>query len=135
MILPCPKLPVPGLMNKQNIKIMNAAPIIGIIGFFVTMIITVILFFRTRHRERLALIKYDKDARVFKSESRIGLKLGLILLSLGAGLGVGSFIDAVFRSDSPIGVFTCMMLFGGAALIYYHLIFNEKGKQDMDDLV
>lgn len=102
---------------------MYASEILATIGAFTTIIITVVLYFRTRHRERLALIKYDKNASIFKSDSRLGIKLGLLMVALGFGLGVGSFIDYIFNCQ-PVGVFTAMMICGGFALLKYNNYFQ-----------
>jgi hypothetical protein len=99
-----------------------ATEIIGITGFFITMIVFVVSYFKTRHTERMALINSGRTARIFDSsdtESNKALKFGLILLSIGLGLLVGLLVDRMLDSE-PSGVFVSIFIFGGLSLIYYH---------------
>ena len=103
---------------------MEALPIVilSIIGTTTCLLTYIILFFRTRHRERLALIKYDRDASIFqknKHPEKSTLKWALLLMASGAGLLIGSFIDNVF-GITPGGTFASLMIFGGAALFFYY---------------
>ena len=59
-----------------------------------------IIFLKNRHRERLALIQYGKDSSVFHGKERKNnaLKMGLLFMSIGAGLLVGIF-DNLFHTE------------------------------------
>lgn len=108
---------------------MEEVAVLAIIFIGIATIITIVIYFKTRHRERLALIKYDKDASVFKKTKGPGrgsLKLGLVALAGGVGLIIGSIIDGIFNSHSEIGTFSCLLIFGGMALIYYYRHFADK---------
>ncbi len=104
-----------------------AAEVLSVIGFFSTLMIFGIMFLRNRHRERLALIQYGKDSSVFNKGNgkNTPLKMGLLFLSIGAGLLIGRIIDGIFNSE-PVGIFSCVFLLGGFALIYYHQYVNGK---------
>ena len=104
-----------------------AAEVLSVIGFFSSLMIFGIMYLRNRHRERLALIQYGKDSSVFNKGNwkNAPLKMGLLLLSMGAGILVGSIIDSIFNS-APVGIFSCVFLLGGFALIYYHQYVSGK---------
>ena len=124
---------------KQKIKIM-VSEIIGMTGFFLTMIVLIVSYFRTRHIERMELIKNGKNATIFdanKSDSNGALKFGLLLLSIGLGLLIGLFYDQMFGTE-PAGVFVCILILGGLSLIYYHRYIDQKPNntlKDPEDLV
>jgi len=107
-----------------------ASEIIGITGFFITMIVLVVSYFRTRHTERMALINSGRTARIFDandSESNKALKFGLLLLSIGLGLLVGLIVDSILNTE-PGGVFVSILIFGGISLIFYHIHISAKNK-------
>ncbi len=96
--------------------------IIAIMGLSISSITAIVLFFKTRHRERLALIKYDKDATVFNKEKYPGkstLKWALVMMGAGAGIMVGFLIDSIFNTE-PGGTFASLIFFGGAGLFLYY---------------
>jgi F0F1-type ATP synthase assembly protein I len=117
-----------------------ASEIIGITGFFITMIVLVVTYFKTRHTERMALINSGRTARIFDAndgESNSALKLGLFLLSIGLGLLVGLTVDNILDTE-PAGVFVCILIFGGVSLILYHSYVSGKDKEkirEMDEIV
>ncbi|MBK8625007.1 MAG: hypothetical protein IPN86_05445 [Saprospiraceae bacterium] len=117
-----------------------ASEIVGITFFFITIIVLIVTFFKTRHNERMALISSGRTAKIFDSndtESNRSLKFGLLLLSLGLGLLVGLFFDNIFDTE-PAGVFVSIFAFGGLSLIFYHFYVEKKVKapfKDEDDIV
>jgi F0F1-type ATP synthase assembly protein I len=105
-----------------------ATQIIAITGFFITMIVFISSYFRTRHNERMALIKNEKTATIFnveKGDSNGALKLGLLMLSIGLGLLIGLILDGIFDTE-PAGVFVSMLILGGLSLIFYHSYIERK---------
>jgi F0F1-type ATP synthase assembly protein I len=117
-----------------------ASEIIGITGFFITMIVLVVTYFKTRHTERMALINSGRTARIFdanEGESNSALKFGLLLLSIGLGLMVGLIVDNMLNTE-PAGVFVCILIFGGVSLILYHSYASGKRKdkiKEIDEIV
>jgi F0F1-type ATP synthase assembly protein I len=112
-----------------------ATEIIGITGFFITMIVLVVSYFKTRHSERMALINSGRTAKIFDSsdtETNKALKFGLFLLSIGLGLLVGLLVDRMLDSE-PSGVFVSIFIFGGISLIYYHNYIESKNKTPFKD--
>lgn len=112
-----------------------ASEIIGITGFFITMIVLIVSYFRTRHRERMALINNGRTAQIFQtpeSESFGSLKLGLFLLSIGLGLMIGLIIDNILETE-PAGVFVSILVLGGVSLIFYHIYVSGRKKNKLDD--
>ncbi len=117
-----------------------ATEIVGVTLSFITLIILIVNYFKTRHTERMALINSGRTAKIFDSndtESNKSLKTGLFLLSVGLGLLAGMVIDNILDTE-PAGVFVCMLIFGGISLIYYHNYIERKGKSNQaheDDIV
>jgi len=113
-----------------------ASEIIGLTGFFITMIVLIVSYFKTRHRERMALINNGRTARIFdtnEGESYGSLKLGLLLLSIGFGLMIGLIFDSMFNTE-PAGVFVSILILGGISLIFYHIYVSGKKKPEPDDV-
>ena len=104
-----------------------ADEIIAIIGFFTSLMVLGIIFLKNRHRERLALIQYGKDSSVFhgKDKKNSTLKIGLLFMSIGAGLLVGIFLDGIFNTH-PACTFASIFIFGGFSLVYYHQYMSGK---------
>ncbi|HQV66446.1 MAG: hypothetical protein KAX53_07245 [Saprospiraceae bacterium] len=117
-----------------------ATEIVGVTLSFITLIILIVNYFKTRHTERMALINSGRTAKIFDSndtESNKSLKTGLFLLSVGLGLLAGMVIDNILDTE-PAGVFVCILIFGGFSLIYYHNYVERKGKAsriEEDDIV
>jgi hypothetical protein len=79
-----------------------ASEIIATIGLFITLIVLIVTFFKTRHTERMALINSGRTARIFDEkdgESNGALKLGLFLLSIGLGLLIGMIVDSILQTE------------------------------------
>ena len=107
-----------------------ATEIIGTIGVFLTAIVFIVSFFRTRHAERMELIKNGKTAKIFyenTSDSNGALKLGLLLLSIGVGLLIGLLIDYTLSSE-PAATFVSILICGGISLIFYHSYIERKNQ-------
>ncbi|MBC7884645.1 MAG: hypothetical protein H7X99_04180 [Saprospiraceae bacterium] len=112
-----------------------ASEIIGTIGIFLTLIVFLVTYFRTRHIERMALIKNEKTATIFnvnKSDSNGALKLGLLLLSIGIGLLIGLLIDNALGTE-PAATFVSILICGGISLIFYHNYVENKNKSKQKD--
>lgn len=112
-----------------------ASEIVAITFFFITMIVLIVNFYKTRHNERMALISSGRTARIFDgddTESNRSLKFGLFLLSIGFGLLIGLFFDNIFNSE-PAGVFISIFICGGLSLIYYHFYLNTKSKNNQKE--
>lgn len=109
-----------------------AVPIVSITLTFITLIVFIVSYFKTRHTERMALIQSGRTARIFDSsntESNKALKFGLFFLSIGLGLLSGLIIDRILDTE-PAAVFICMLIFGGISLIIYHTYVERKAKAD-----
>lgn len=111
--------------------------ILGVIFFFITMIVFIESHYKTRHKERMALIQMGKVPEE-KNNSRRGLKFGIFLVSLGFGIGIGNVLDMIFNSQ-PVFIFSCIFMTSGTGLVVYQLLI-EKNKNlfkkwdDSDDI-
>ena len=109
-----------------------ASEIVALVGVFTSIIVLIIMYFRTRHIERMALIENDKTAQVFDTRStdaNTALKFGLLLLSIGLGLLIGLIFDNMLDTE-PAGVFVSILTLGGLSLIIYHVYISAKNKSE-----
>ena len=91
------------------------------------------LFFTARHKERMALLEYNKDARVFNTQSlsRFGaLKFGLVLVLAGAGLLLAYFMGALFNIPEEVAVFSMLLMGGGGGLLVYYYLAGKAIKEE-----
>lgn len=102
-----------------------AVAIIGIIFFFITTVVFIEAHYKTRHKERMALIQMGRMPSE-KETSKGGLKFGILLLSLGLGVAVGNIFDMIFGS-SPVFVFSFVFMMLGVGLIAFNVL-SEKNK-------
>ena len=111
---------------------MSEVPIFFFICMTIVSVVFIVNFFKTRHLERLALIKYGKTADVFygKSASNKILKYGLLLFAMGGGTFVGAILSKAFKTNGPEFYFACIMVLGGISLIYYHQQMSKSDNRD-----
>jgi hypothetical protein len=80
----------------------------------------------TQHRQRMAMIERGLTAPEPRPVRRTSsaYAMGLLLLGVGAGLGIGWFVDAVLHGseagNNPLPYFISVSICGGLALIHYH---------------
>ncbi len=109
-------------------------PIIGSLSFFGCVGFVLYIYFKTRHKERMALIENGQDATIFKPSRnrRAEVKWGFVLIALGFALFLGHFLEEYTAMDEGAGYFPLIFLFGGAALLFYH---RRVGDQYVDDQI
>ena len=102
--------------------------LVAVIGTFTSVIVIAYLFFSSRHKVRMALIQHGKEASIFKEnrESSSALKYGMLMAGLGLGILMGTFIESILNTDSPIPHFSMMLILGGAGLVFYYLVKNRR---------
>ncbi len=103
-------------------------PVLAIVCFFGTVSGLAYLFFTTRNRERLALIKKDKDATIFnvnpsKDES---LKWGLMTVGTGVGFFIGGLVTNMIHLPFKSAFYSMPLIFGGLGLIGYYLWIRQR---------
>lgn len=118
-------------------------PIFAVGGFWGAVITYIVYYYKSRHIERMALIENNKDASIFantvedikRQKTGSSLKVGLLFVGLGLGLILGVIIDTIFNCE-PAGTFASMLVFGGLALIVYHLYeINSDNHKNRGDIV
>lgn len=114
-------------------NIVMLIPIISVIGTFSATIFWVYMHYSSRHKERMALLESGQTADIFKSYKSVGstgLKYGIILFSIGAGILMGYFLENM-GMDDEIAYFSMIFLFSGAGLIGYYLFIaqRERGRE------
>lgn len=104
------------------------------IAFFGFVAFIAYLYFNTRHKERMALIDTGKDAGLFKGSQDPqymgALKWGLVLVCLGAGAGIGAFLDISMNNDGPFFTLPLLLGAGGAGLIIYYTIAKAHANEE-----
>lgn len=107
-------------------------PIVAIVMFHLSVIVFVVIYFSTRHKERMALLEYDRDASVFHRQRLPGsglLKWGLVLAFSGAGLLSGYMLEMIFDINEEVAYFSCIFMGAGLGLITFYRIANQKLKR------
>lgn len=110
--------------------------LVAVLGVITSVIVIAYLFFNSRHKERMALIQHGQQANIFRAKKNgaDGLKFGLLSLGIGLGLFIGSLLEMILQTDSPIPHFGMMLTLGGAGLIVYYLLLQKK-ESDHDETV
>lgn len=92
----------------------------------------------TRNRERMALIERGATAEEIYQSRKVSkysaLKNGLFLIGIAVGLIVSAIVSAA-TSLNPVAVyFAFILLFGGAGLVIFYLIYtkNERNQPGSD---
>ena len=82
------------------------------------------VFIAARNRERLALIEKGKDASIFRKEPLrlTSLKWGLLILSVGIGVLVGSVFGKMGIIPESLAITSCSLIFGGIGLLTFYMI-------------
>lgn len=87
-------------------------------------------FINTRHKERMTLIESGRDATLFSGRETPkyyrALKWGLTLMFLGVGFGIGIYFDVTRHHDGPLMAAPLSIAAGGAGLLTYYLIVQDK---------
>lgn len=91
------------------------------------------LVLSARHKERMALLEYDRDISVFKGRQmlRVGgaLKLGLVLLFGGVGIIVGHLLHSLFGVPEEVATFSLLFISAGSGLLTYYFLANKINEE------
>lgn len=110
-------------------------PIVSVVGFFVSIIYWVHIYYTSRHRERMALLESGQDASIFQKRPRPEriLKYGILLFAIGAGILTGYLLEEMGMDDEA-SYFSMIFLFGGAGLISYYMFFQKRTAEASETL-
>ncbi len=113
-------------------------PIFVVFIIFGSTALVIYKYLETRHKERMAMIEKGVSPADFKGMSLrdflktnplSSLKWGLVLMFVGIGLMVATFLDqAYYMSDSVYP--GSMLIFGGLAFVIFYSIASRKMKQE-----
>lgn len=109
--------------NIKNIAMLGISSIIiGTIVFFATIFAIAYFYFKTKNKERMAMIEKGIDPNVHnpKSNSSSILKWGFILVGIGLG-----YLSSAYLA---IPAFISMIMFGGIGLISFYFIAPKLNK-------
>lgn len=110
------------LITGIIITLSSLATVFGIVYMIIT----------ARNRERMALIERGADPSLFetvkKSPHRI-LKWGMFLFGIGLGIVFGNILASNDIMNNGAAYFSMILVFGGIALIAFHLFINKQSKE------
>ncbi len=106
-------------------------PLVGTVSFFGTVGFVSYLYFKGRHKERMALIESGTDATIFKKSRDIhaNLKWGFLAAAMGVALFAGHFLEEYTSMDDGAGYFPLIFLMVGLAFLLYY----QRARADMQD--
>lgn len=116
---------------KMNEQVVFLIPILAVIGNFAFLIIWVYTYLNTRHKERMALLEFGKDASVFHQLKNRNftqpLKIGMASVGIGVGLILGHFLSLTGFPEVPAYI-SMILIIGGIGLI---LFYRLQPKEDV----
>ncbi len=112
-------------MHGEVFAIMS---MVGAVTFVVYLLIS------SRHKERMALLEYDRDATVFRPDKAFrtsgALKFGLFLAFGGVGILLGHMATATLGLPEEVATFAFLfMAAGGGLLTYYYVAQKANGER------
>jgi Ca2+-dependent lipid-binding protein len=114
------------------LKIKNKM-VIGIIAIVCSMMTLVVFFdayFKTRHKERMAMIERGMDINDKNSSgSSIGPKIAILFLCIGFGLLLGNLFGWVFGS-TEVFTLSFILIFSGIGLVFHYRQISYKDDQE-----
>jgi hypothetical protein len=89
-----------------------------------------IVYLLVRKKERQALLEKGADVSVFEVQGRSygSLKWGLLLVGIGVGILLGKVLGSYTALEEEPAYFSMICLFGGIALIIFHMITGKLEK-------
>lgn len=113
-------------------------PILVVFIIFGSTGLIIYKYLETRHKERMAMIEKGVTPADFKGTSLSdflktnplsSLKWGMLLMFVGIGLMVATFLDrSYYMSESVYPA--SMLIFGGLAFVIFYSIASRKLKQE-----
>lgn len=91
------------------------------------------LLISSRHKERMALLEYDRDASVFtpgRKHASGALKFGLVLLFGGVGILMGYFVQRIFGLPEEMATFSFLLIAAGGGLLTYYFMTQQHDRHD-----
>ncbi len=117
--------------------IMFITEVVAIISVFGTVLTIALMFFRTRHAERMALIDSGADATIFYPKKKVGgslaFKLGCLLTGVGCGFMTGSVLEHSLHMDGGRMIAPLIMIGGGVGLIISHMLDRKFEREDSEE--
>lgn len=87
-----------------------------------------------RRKERMALLTYGADPKMFEPQrtSHVPLRWGLIFIGVGFGILLANFLHTYTMMNEESAYFSLMMLFGGISLIIGHYWGIKLDKEETE---
>jgi len=111
--------------------------VVAIISVFGTILTITLMYFKTRHTERMALIDSGADANIFvtkkKTYGSIAFKLGCLLTGVGVGFLIGMILETKMGFHDASMIAPLIMIGGGIGLIISHLLARRFEREDSEN--
>ncbi|WP_299252691.1 DUF6249 domain-containing protein [uncultured Aquimarina sp.] len=100
------------------------------ISFLVSVFGIIYTYVTSRHRERIAMIKYGVNASQLANKKRDlaqSLKYGMFLIGIAIGILVAYGVNLfMLEKDHPVFYFSMTLLFGGISIIINYKMEKNK---------
>ncbi|WP_299436746.1 DUF6249 domain-containing protein [uncultured Aquimarina sp.] len=100
------------------------------ISFLVSVFGIIYIYITSKHRERIAMIKYGVSASQLTNKNRDlaqSLKYGMLLIGIAVGILVAYCINLfVLEKYHPVFYFSMTFLFGGISIIMNYKLEKRK---------
>jgi len=106
-------------------------PIFAILGTFVSISLFIYVYFTSRHKQRMALLEYGKDASVFNRHKEntprpfAALKAGLVLVAIGVGILIAYFLTQLGLPEY-VAFLSMIPMFSGLGMLFFYRIAKNK---------
>lgn len=107
----------------------------GIVATFLSLTIIIYVYFTTRNKERLALIARNKDASIFKSNSRKfrSERVGILFIFFGIGAFVAvSLVNLGIIGEEVAVLAVCPIFIGLGLLVSGRLYQSHVDEEDLE---
>lgn len=99
---------------------------IFIAGFFTAFILATYFLTQAKVKIRLALIEKGIEPPAPHNYSHLLLKFAAILIGAASGILIGYLLNITLRIPEPVSYSSMILLCSGVAIIFNHLITNNR---------
>ncbi|MEM9888133.1 MAG: DUF6249 domain-containing protein [Bacteroidota bacterium] len=106
-----------------------------IISTGTTTFYLIYIFFKTRHKERMAKIENGIPLQedLIPGKFPFGMRAGIVAAAIGVGVFVANLLDNSFYVDDEVAYVGCIFLFGGLSLVFSYLIEMKRIEKTATD--
>ncbi|MGD2035577.1 MAG: hypothetical protein PVF73_11005 [Bacteroidales bacterium] len=102
------------------------------IAFFAAVVLSLFFYFKTRNKERMAMIEKGFELKEKKSKPYQALRTGVFFIGVALGLFFGYLLKRYTTVEEEISYFSMILLFGGLSLVVNHYIILKLTKKEVN---